>query len=105
MSEQPSEKSGTFMTDDELADMIHKCEIDRDFKKAAIYAFVLARRAQHVDDKAAGIWGRTCFELLDKCPSDTLEDCAQTNVKIEGIFIPGLFHEGTVRRELAGLNL
>src|SRR3989344_5287807 len=71
------------------------------FKEAAICAFVLARLAQkNKDERSAKHYGRMCLELLVKCTSDTPEQCAHTYIAVAGVYIPGLFHEGTVRREL-----
>lgn len=76
-----------------------------DFKEAAIYVFVLAKLSLGKGQKEdAEIYARTCLELLKKCRTDTMEECAHAHINIAGVFIPELFHEGTVRRELAGLN-
>ena len=76
-----------------------------DFKAAAIYAFVLALRAFKDKDHWTGVqFGNLCLELLKKYPTDTLEQCASPSVSVAGELIPGLFHEGTVRRALAPLG-
>lgn len=75
-------------------------------KEAAVRAFALAKRAlAEKDDIAAGHFGKRCIELLERCPTRTLEDCVTPHVLYAGVLIPGLFHEGTVRRELKPLVL
>lgn len=74
------------------------------FKEAAIYAFVLAKLALGKGDKtSAEEFAGHCLELLKKCPTSTLKECTHPHISVAGVFIPGLFHEGTVRRELAAI--
>ncbi|MBI3019743.1 MAG: hypothetical protein HYY60_00235 [Parcubacteria group bacterium] len=73
-----------------------------DFKKAAVYAYALARLAEKdKDESRARYFTARCLELVNQYPTDTLEQCASAEVSVAGVLIPGLFHEGTVRRDLA----
>lgn len=79
---------------------------EENFRDAAIVAFVLAKRAQNAGNRKEALrFGRKCLEFLEKYPTDTLEQCASPYINFADVFIPGLFHEGTVRRDLAPLNL
>lgn len=74
------------------------------FKEAAIYAFVLAKLALGKGDKTrAEEFAGHCLELIKRCPTSTMEECAHSHINIAGVFIPELFHEGTVRRDLASV--
>ncbi len=85
---------------------IEEREQEGKFQDAAIVAFVLGKRAQKAENgKEARRFGRKCLELLGKYPTDTLEQCASPYLAFADVFIPGLFHEGTVRRDFAPLVL
>ena len=76
------------------------------FQDAAIIAFVLAIRAQKTGDKGKAMrFKRKCLELLEKYPTDTLEQCASPYIALADVFITGIFHEGKERREFDELNL
>ncbi len=86
--------------------MLQACEDSGKYKDAAIMAFALAKRAQKSGDDAEALrLGRKCLELLGKYPTDTAEQCASPYITLYEVPIPGLFHEGTVRRNLAPLAL
>ena len=90
----------------ELQTELRSREDSGDFKTAAIFAFVLAKRMQKDGLlSSAESWARKCLELLTKFPTDTEEQCASPYLSVSGVPIPGLFHEGTVRRDLAPLAL
>ncbi len=48
-----------------------------------------------------------CITLLNTLSTDTLGDCAATTVNIGSVFLPELFHQGTVRERMKhlGINL
>lgn len=102
MSSPQEEKE---MNEEVVARVFEMSADSHNFKKAAIYAFVLAKLSFGKGRKEdAEMYARTCLELLRIYHPDTLEECAHSHINIAGVFIPELFHEGTVRRELAGLN-
>lgn len=93
------------MNEEAVARAFEVNALSENFKEAAIYAFVLAKLALSKGQKEdAEMYARTCLELLKKYRTDTMEECAHSHINIAGVFIPELFHEGTVRRSLAGLN-
>lgn len=85
---------------------IGELEQESKYQAAAVVAFVLAKRAQNAGNMSEAVrFGKKCLEIFERYPTDTLEQCASPYISFSDVFIPGLFHEGTVRRELAPLNL
>lgn len=88
------------MTEEQLKKAVGRVYFGN-FQDAAIAAFVLAKRAKEMGDKKEFLeYSLVCLACIKKCDTDTLEGCVHTHVRIAGVFIPELFHEGTVRRAL-----
>lgn len=95
-----------YMDDSMLLATLDRYATPAEAKEAAICAFVLARKCQELQaESPARHFAEKCIELLREYPTatDTLEQCAHPYVTVGGVLIPGLFHEGTVRRELAAV--
>lgn len=91
-----------YMDDSMLLATLERQSTPTETKEASICAFVLARKAQKQrEDHLARHFAEKCLELLSKRPLETLEECTHPYIAVDGVLIPGLFHEGTVRRDLA----
>lgn len=91
------------MNEGELGGALVDCATAGEIKEAAICAFVLARKAQKRHEyRAAENFAEKCLELLRGSAGTlgTLEQCAHPYIAVDGVLIPGLFHEGTVLRDL-----
>lgn len=70
-------------------------------REKAELLFVLAVLYAKNEQKGLAInMAEGCLELLDKLSTGTLEDCAATTAKIGSVYLPELFHQGTVREHM-----
>lgn len=78
-----------------------------DPRNAAEYAYALAVLYHRDGNTEEAIrFGREAIALFDKCPMETMDDCAPRNVVIEGIAMPSsLIHQDVVRDRLQPLKL
>lgn len=78
-----------------------------DPRNAAEHAYALAALYRRDGNTEEAIrFGRESIALFDKCPMETMEDCAARNVVIEGIAMPSSFiHQDVVRNRLQPLVL
>lgn len=82
-------------------------EVVTDKRAAAETAYALAFRYRNEDVNGsrrfdiAKIWAQRAIELLDRLPSDTLDQVSSTRSTVSGIPIPDLLHSGVVRERLA----
>lgn len=94
---------------DEEISRVKKLIKNSDFQKEkAELLFVLAVLYAKSEQKDLAVnTARECIGLLNTLPTNTLEDCAATRIRIGSVFLPELFHQGTVRERMKcfGINL
>jgi hypothetical protein len=73
-------------------------------KEAAELAYVVSIRRQaegHVREASA--YAQKCLALYEELPTDTIDQCAPTRVKIAGVSLPDYLHENVIRSRLSHL--
>ena len=82
-------------------------EVDGDPRSAAETAYALAFRYRDHDVDGsrrfdlAKVWAVRAIELLDRLPSDTIDQVATGRQSVSSVPIPDLLHAGVVRERLA----
>lgn len=85
------------MSVDELRNLLAD-QRTADPRRAAEVAYVLARRyqAEGENEKAKDAAAES-IALFDRCPGDSLEDCAARYTVLAGIALPSIIHSDVVR--------
>lgn len=85
------------MSLDELLSMLDE-QRATDPRGAAEVAYVIARRYEADGDRErANRAAADSIALFERCPSDTLEDCAARYTVLAGIPLPSFIHSDVVR--------
>lgn len=79
---------------------------DKNPKKAAELAYVIAMNAKHVRNEQKAIeFGKECLRLLDIVNPQTMDECAPILTLINGVALPEFLHQDVVRDRLSPLVL
>jgi hypothetical protein len=89
--------------DDVIAefDRVTSAGFQRDAAELAYAIAVRLQAAGRVRD--ASKYGRMCLKLYEELPTDTIDQCIPTQMKVAGISLPDLLHEDVVRSRLGHL--
>jgi len=74
---------------------------EKNWRRAAEHAYALAVLYKNAGNNVfAAAYGNQTISLLELCPSDTYQDCAETDRIIEGVCTPDLMHTEVARDRL-----
>lgn len=81
----------------------HKMK-DKNPKKAAELAYVIAMNAKHNGNEQKAIeFGKECLRLLDIVGPQTMEECTPIFTTINGVALPEFLHQDVVKDRLSPL--
>lgn len=84
------------LTPENFEQILESFKKDKEFGVAAEVAFALAMfHHESGDTKKAARFKSDFLDILQKRGSDTLEACGTRHIKILGIYVPELLHDGT----------
>lgn len=86
------------------ASLVEKLDEARQETTNLLYALAASYARRGLKYVACG-FGEECIRLLRERGTDSLDDCARTTVRVGGVFIPELLHEGVVEARLRAYGI